>query len=227
MRRVILFDIDGTLVWGGPAKEAFCDAMLETFGTMGAVEDVSFAGKTDPQIARELLAGVGIGDSAIEDGFPALFDRYTEKLAERLVDDPVSVLPGVAELLDALSEIDDVGLALLTGNIVRGAELKLTSAGLWGHFALGSYGSDHEERDALAGIALERAREAWGSTIEAGDTVVVGDTPRDVSCGINGGTRTLAVATGHFSIQQLRDAGPDHAIEDLSNTEGVLALLTG
>ncbi len=226
MRRVVLFDIDGTLISGGPAKDAFCEAMLETFGTTGAVDEVSFAGKTDPQIVRELLASVRYDSARIESSLPDLFRRYLEKLEAHLLDRPVDVLPGVPELLAALSEMEDIGVALLTGNIVGGAELKLRSAALWGHFELGSYGSDHEERDELPAIALERARRAWRETIEASDAIVVGDTPRDVSCGQREGTRTLAVATGYFSFDQLTKTGADHVLEDLSATDEVLALLT-
>ena len=226
MRRVVLFDIDGTLISGGPAKDAFCDAMLETFGTLGDAEGVSFAGKTDPQIVRELLAGAGYDRAGVESRMPDLFRRYLQKLEVRLVDRPVDVLPGVQKLLGALSEIGDIGVGLLTGNIVGGAELKLRSAALWGYFELGSYGSDHEERDELPAIALGRARRAWRETIEPSDAIVVGDTPRDVSCGQREGTRTLAVATGHFSFRQLAEAGADHVLEDLSSTDEVLALLT-
>ena len=226
MRRVVLFDIDGTLISGGPAKDAFCEAMLETFGTKGAVDKVSFAGKTDPQIVRELLAGVGYDSARVESSLPDLFRRYLGKLEAHLPNRPVDVLPGVPELLTALSEMEDIGVALLTGNIAGGAKLKLRSAALWGHFKLGSYGSDHEERDQLPAIALERARRAWRETIELSDAIVVGDTPRDVSCGRREGTRTLAVATGYFSFDQLAETGADHVLEDLSATDEVLALLT-
>lgn len=226
MRRVVLFDIDGTLISGGPAKDAFCEAMLETFGTMGDVDGVSFAGKTDPQIARELLQGTGCDRDRVESRMPDLFGRYLEKLEVQLVDRPVNVLPGVRELLVALSEMEDIGIGVLTGNIVGGAELKLRSAELWGYFELGSYGSDHEERDELPAIALGRARRAWRETLEPSDAIVVGDTPRDVSCGQREGTRTLAVATGHFSVRQLAETGADHVLEDLSATHEVLALLT-
>ena len=226
MRRVILFDIDGTLVTGGPAKDAFRSAMIDVFGTAGDIEGLSFAGKTDPQIARELLSGVGYGPDSIEEGFPRLWQRYTERLADGLVERPMEVLRGVPELLEALSELGDIGVALLTGNIERGAELKLGSARLTDHFALGSYGSDHEERGELPGIALERAREAWGSPIRPEHAVVVGDTPRDVLCGRQVGSRTLAVATGGFSVAQLQEAGADHVVEDLTATEEVLAFLT-
>lgn len=225
MRRLILFDIDGTLVSGGPAKDAFVDAMTDVYGTPGDFENVSFAGKTDPQIARELLVAVGLPDDTIVNGFERLWEGYLGNLEARLPERPVSVLPGVPELLDALSEVDDVGVGLLTGNIAGGARLKLSSGGLWGGFDFGSYGSDHEERDELPMIALDRARELWGSHLVPRDAVVVGDTPRDVQCGKAGGTRTLAVATGSFSLDALAATNPDHARADLTQTEEVLDLL--
>lgn len=227
MRRIILFDIDGTLLSGGPAKSAFCEAMAETYGTTGETEAVSFAGKTDPQIARELLASAGIAGADVEKGFDLLWTRYLGYLEERLPADPVRVLPGVPALLDALAGHDDVGVGLLTGNIVGGARLKLGSGGLWGRFSFGSYGSDHEERDALPAIAVGRARDLWGAVVNAGDAIVVGDTPRDVACGKAGGTRTLAVATGHFSFEDLQATGADHVLRDLTSTTDVIELLTG
>jgi phosphoglycolate phosphatase-like HAD superfamily hydrolase len=136
------------------------------------------------------------------------------------------VLPGVRELLDALAGLEGVGLGLLTGNIARGAELKLGSAGLWDRFAVGGFGSDHEERNELPAVALERARAHWKVEIEASDAIVIGDTPRDVGCGQAGGTRTLAVATGSFLAAELLEAGPDHVLQDFSSTQDVLALLT-
>jgi len=225
MRRIVLFDIDGTLVWGGPAKHAFVDAMVETYGTAGSFELVSFAGKTDPQIARELLVGAGLTPGEIEEGFGRLWERYLTNLEARLPDDPVEVLPGVGALLAALGEHDDIGVGLLTGNIEGGARLKLGSGGLVEHFTFGSYGSDHEERDELPAIAVRRARDLWGELVSADRAVIVGDTPRDVACGRAGGTRTVAVATGSSGVRELEAVGPDHVLEDLSATLDVLDLL--
>jgi phosphoglycolate phosphatase len=227
MRRIVLFDIDGTLLWGGPAKHAFVDAVREIYGTPGAFEHVSFAGKTDPQIARELLLGVGLEPGEIDLGFGRLWERYLTYLEERLPGDPVTVLPGVPELLSALQDFADVGVGLLTGNIAGGARLKLASGGLLEHFAFGSYGSDHEERDELPAIAVGRARSLWGDVVTAGAAIVVGDTPRDVACGKAGGTRTLAVATGTFTTAELAASEPDHVLESLVETEHVLELLLG
>ena len=225
MRRVAFFDIDGTLMTGGPAKNAFCGAMIDTFGTVGNVEEVSFGGKTDPQIARELLVGIDYSVDLIEERFPSLWHSYTERLADELTQCPMQVLPGVHELLNILKRMDDIGVGLLTGNIARGAQLKLDSAGLTEHFVLGSYGSDHEEREHLSRIALQRARDMWSPALCPENTVVIGDTPRDVDCGLAIGARTLAVATGSFSSSQLAKAGANRVVIDLTDTDEIVSYL--
>ena len=173
MRRVAFFDIDGTLMTGGPAKNAFCGAMIDKFVTVGNIKEVSCGGKTDPQIARELLSGIGYKIDLIEERFPSLWHSSTARLADELTQCPMQVLPGVCELLNVLERMDDIGVGLLTGNIARGAELKLDSAGLAEHFALGSYGSDHEEREQLSRIALQRARDMWNPSLRPDHTVVI------------------------------------------------------
>jgi phosphoglycolate phosphatase-like HAD superfamily hydrolase len=226
MKRLLLFDIDGTLLLGGPAKGAFHTALLETFGTAGPIDSHNFAGKTDPQIARELLSATGMAHEDIEAGFPRLWDRYLRHLGERLNQKPMNVLPGVGELLEALSGEADVALGLLTGNILRGAELKLRSAGLFDHFRMGSYGSDSEIRNHLAPIALQRAAETWSVNFDPQDVWVVGDTPADIECGQAGGTRTLGVATGRYSTEVLAAVGADEVLHDLSDTAATVAILT-
>lgn len=223
--KLLLFDIDGTLVWGGPAKNAFQDAMVETFGTAGDIEGFSFAGRTDPQIARGLLRGVGMSDAEIDEGMPALWARYLGYLEERLPSHPMEVLPGVHALLDALREEAGAALGLLTGNLADGARLKLGSAGLWDYFRVGSFGSDSEVRDELPAVALARAEDHWGRTFDPAAAVVVGDTPRDVACGRSAGMRTLAVATGHHPAEELRATGADHVVEDLSDTAAAVEWL--
>lgn len=225
MKRLLLFDIDGTLVLGGPAKGAFHTALLETFGTAGDIETHNFAGKTDPQIARELLSAAGLRDEDIDTGLPGLWDRYLRHLGERLPGNPMDVLPGVAPLLEALSAQAEVALGLLTGNIVRGAELKLRSVGLFGHFRTGSFGSDSEIRNELAPIALKRASETWKVDFHPADVWVVGDTPADIHCGKAGGTRTLGVATGRYGGEELEAAGADAVLEDMADTRATVSLL--
>lgn len=227
MRRLLLFDIDGTLVAGGPAKDAFHVALVEAFGTTGPIESHPFAGKTDPQIARELLGRAGVPDAEIDRGLPALYERYLQELEQRLPDRPVSVLPGVRELVSALAELEDIALGLVTGNIAGGARLKLRGPGLDHHFAVGAYGSDAEERNELPGVALVRARERWGVEFADADVLVIGDTPRDVECGQAHGLTTVGVATGGYDVEDLEAAGADHVLVDLSDTRGVRELLVG
>jgi phosphoglycolate phosphatase-like HAD superfamily hydrolase len=222
---LILFDIDGTLVWGGPAKDAFQMAMVDTFGTHGDVEGVSFAGKTDPQIVRELLHREGVADDDIDGALPDLWMRYLARLESMLPGRPMRVLAGVTALLDALEATEEAVLGLVTGNIVGGARLKLGSVGLFHRFAVGAFASDHECRNELPGIALERARQTLGMEFTPDQAVIVGDTPKDVACGRHGGTRTVAVATGHHGVEELRRTGADHVLPDLSDTRRVMAAL--
>jgi phosphoglycolate phosphatase-like HAD superfamily hydrolase len=225
VRKLILFDIDGTLARGGPAKEAFSLAMMATFGSVGAIESYDFSGKTDPQIARDLLSTAGVEDAVIDAGLPALWDAYIGELESRIVADPMKLLPGVGKLVETLRLADDVALGLVTGNILRGARLKLASVGLAEHFRVGGYGSDHEVRDHLPGFAVARAVDAWGVTFAEQSVVVIGDTPRDVQCGKHHGTRTVAVATGRFDGGQLEQTGADAVFEDFSDVDHVLEVL--
>jgi len=137
MKRLLLFDIDGTLVWGGPAKKAFELAMELVFGTAGSIDGHDFSGKTDCQIARELLRAEGVGDGEIDAGFQRLWQEYLGELEPRLAEMPMTVLPGVRSLLEHLNEIDGVAMGLLTGNIADGARLKLDSVGLMDYFLVG------------------------------------------------------------------------------------------
>ncbi len=225
MRTLILFDIDGTLVGGGLAKAAFHTAMLETFGTAGEVDSYDFSGKTDPQIVRELLSAAGLEDAAIEAGFAGLWDRYIEELESRIGSNPMRLLPGVAGLIEALDSEPDVAIGLVTGNIIRGARLKLGSVGLAECFEVGGYGSDHAIRERLPALALERAFEAWGVRFPPESAVIVGDTPRDVECGKHEGTRTVAVATGRVPREQLETTGADAIFDDFSDVAAVMEVL--
>ncbi len=225
MPHLVLFDIDGTLLAGGAAKEAFRAALLETFGTEGDIGGVSFAGKTDPQIARELLVGAGFGHREVDRGLPRLWNAYLSELEERLQDRPVEVLGGVRELLEGLESSGEAVLGLVTGNIFDGARLKLGSAGLFERFEAGGYGSDHETRNRLPAVAIRRARETTGIDFPVERVVVVGDTPRDVECGRHEGTRTVAVATGRFTVGELRSTGADVVLEDFRDTAEAVGVL--
>ncbi len=226
MERLLLFDIDGTLVWGGgAARRAFAGALTGIFGTAGPIGTHDFSGKTDPQIARELLRTTGRSDEEIDALLPDLWERYLTGLEPELAISPPTVLPGVESLLDRLADVRGVALGLVTGNIARGAALKLGAVGLDDRFMVGGYGSDHEHRDHLPGIAMERAAGNWGVEFDAESVWVIGDTPRDVACGKAHGTRTLAVATGYFDTDHLRETDADVVMESFADVDAVLEVV--
>lgn len=228
MQKLILFDIDGTLLTThGVASRAFRYALIEVYGRTGPIDRYDFHGRTDPQIARELLRMDGMDDAAIEAGLEDLWRIYLVGLRRGLAapDADTAVLPGVVPLLDALHAGGRHLLALLTGNIEEGARLKLEAADLWQRFDFGAYGSDHERRDRLPAVAVRRARERTGLQFRTRDVVIVGDTPFDVTCGRDLGVWAVAVATGKHSAAELADAGADVVLDDLRDTDGAIAAI--
>lgn len=228
MKRLLLFDIDGTLLsTNGAARRAFHRALLQIYGTAGPIEDHAFDGKTDPQIARELLTLAGLPHAAIDARMQDLWNAYLSDLADELNATPhlTSVYPGVRELLDQLDEHDDVLIGLLTGNVARGAELKLRSAGLHEYFEFGAFGSDAEQRTGLPQIAVERAHACSGVRFGGSDVVVIGDTPADVRCGEALGVFTVGVATGRHPAEELSAVGADVVFDDFADTAAVLRVL--
>jgi phosphoglycolate phosphatase len=228
MKRLVLFDIDGTLLSAnGAPRRAFTRAMLEVYGTTGPIATHRFDGKTDPQIARELLTLAGLDDAAIDDGMPRLWDLYLHDLREELArpDHATRVYPGVHALLDALEARSDVLLGLLTGNIRPGAELKLESASIRNDFRVGAFGSDCERRDGLPPVAVDRALRLSGVAFARRDIVIIGDTPSDVTCGAALGVRAIAVATGRHGEDELQAAGADVVLPDFADVERVLEVI--
>jgi len=225
-RVLVLFDIDGTLLLtAGAGRRAITAALADRMGNGDAWQKITFDGKTDPQIVRELLEAAGDAAASDPDLIAELCDRYVGLLEEELDRSPgcTRLLPGVVPLLDELAARADVVVGLLTGNLARGAGLKLRSGGLDpARFRVGAYGSDSPHRPDLPAIAAERAAAIFGR-VPTGDTVViVGDTPSDVTCGRGIGARAVAVATGSYAVSALRDAGARAAFDDLSDTAAVL-----
>jgi phosphoglycolate phosphatase-like HAD superfamily hydrolase len=226
MKRLVLFDIDGTLLTtDGAPRRAFHRAMLEVYRTAGPIATHAFDGKTDPQIARELLTHAGLPAAAVDRGLDALWSAYLRELSAEFArpGSRTTVLPGILALLEELhARADDVLLGLLTGNIEAGATLKLRSAGIHNTFRIGAFGSDCERRDGLPPVAVARARAAVGIEFARGDIVIVGDTPSDVTCGRALEARAIGVATGRYHADELREAGAAAVFADLSATEDVL-----
>ena len=230
MRRLILFDIDGTLLAaGGAGARALRGALAEVFGTPGQTEGFSFAGKTDPQILYELLDADGFAEPHISERLPALWRSYLVRLEDELPRAEVRVLQGVHDLLDRIEAAPDEGvLGLLTGNLREGARLKLNAAGIdFERFAVGAYGCDNADRAALPEVAVQRAEERTGKRFEGREIVIVGDTPNDIACGASLGVRTIAVATGSYTEAELFPHRPDYVFPNLGDTEAVWEAIFG
>ena len=216
MTRVILFDIDGTLIrTGGAGQRAFGAAFQSEFGLADACANTSFAGRTDRGLAADILAAHQLDPS--QTNIQRIFDSYLNWLAEFLPADHHEPLPGVRDLIAGLRALPgSPAIALLTGNLSRGGELKLTHFNLWQEFAWGAFGDTHEARDDTARYALELAREKLGSDLEPVDLLILGDTERDIQCARAIGARVLAVATGMESMEELAGHQPDLLVKDLT-----------
>jgi phosphoglycolate phosphatase-like HAD superfamily hydrolase len=228
MHKLILFDIDGTLVLtGGAGMRALNRVFADNFGIEHALAGVALAGRTDRAIVEDVLHRHGRLDILHDGAFPRFCDAYFERLAvEMEVDAPGKhVLPGVKALLDRLVQFDDVELALLTGNLEQGARVKLEYFDLWRYFAWGAFGGHTTDRNTLLPVALEEAR-ARGITPRVEHVFVIGDTPHDVACARSGGAVAVGVATGPFTVDALRESGADVVFPDLSDTSRLVALLT-
>jgi phosphoglycolate phosphatase-like HAD superfamily hydrolase len=230
--RLILFDIDGTILWtDGAGRRAIHRALLDEMGTAGPIEGYRFDGKTDPQIVRELMELAGHPECNSEDRITAVCTRYVELLTAELAKptQATRVYPGIQDLLAALEPYEAGGRALvglLTGNVQHGAALKLRSAGLdFERFTVGAYGSDSHYRPNLPAIAARRAEQRTRRTFSGADIVIVGDTPDDVACARPMGARTVGVGTGYYTAAQLREAGATHAFDNLGDTAAVIRAL--
>jgi phosphoglycolate phosphatase-like HAD superfamily hydrolase len=225
-KKLVLFDIDGTLLLTGRAGEhALRAAFKERFGVDDDLSSISFAGSTDGAIARQMFAPYDIPPTA--ENIADLFDGYVHHLALELPRREGTVLPGIVALLEALHGREDCVLGLLTGNIAKGAELKLSHYGVWDFFEFGAFADDHVDRNKLGPVAHSRAVEKHGISFEAEDVFVLGDTPRDIDCARAAGFVAVAIATGSYGKDELAAHGPDFLFEDLSDTPGVLKALFG
>jgi len=228
--KLVLFDIDGTLLWtDGAGRRAVGRALHDEVGTSGPIDTYRLDGKTDPLIVRELLELAGHAAAAADPArVESVCNRYLSCLEAELAGprSATRLFPGVRELLAALEPLERAGRALvglLTGNLERGATLKLRSAGLAPErFAVGAYGSDSGVRSDLPAIAATRATQRSGRAFTGNDIVILGDTPADVQCGRPIGARAIGVATGHYDVTALQAAGAHAVFADLSDTRTLI-----
>lgn len=223
--KLVLFDIDGTILWSdGAGRRAMTRALTTAFGSSGS-PDYRYDGKTDMQIVRDLMRMDGHDDAIIDDRMKALLDEYVDRLRTELVAGTTQIhrFDGVLELLDALEARPDRTVGLLTGNIEVGAHEKLRAVGIDPlRFSVCAFGSDHEVRGELPAIAQRRAREALGLSVAGDAIVIIGDTPADIDCTRAIGARAIAVATGRYSMEELAEHGPVAVFPNLADTDAVM-----
>jgi phosphoglycolate phosphatase len=227
--RMLLWDIDGTLLRAGPvAREVFASAVAHAVGEHPGDHGIVMSGKTDPQIAREILATMRIVEAAVDEHLPVILARLEAELALAVaaIRADGHVLPGVPELLARCAESSETVQTVLTGNIAANAALKLAAFELdrWLDLSLGAYGSDHHDRRELVPIAVERARRRG---VEPEELWVIGDTPNDLACARAGGARCILVATGRVPYAELAALDAEAVLQDLSDVAAVIRLLEG
>lgn len=211
-RKVVLFDVDGTLIdTGGAGGRSWSFAFRDAFGVDGDIRKFSEVGMTDPVVARQTFEGT-LGREPTTDEVIRLMMRYVLRLPEEVASSPgYRVMPGVHDLLERLVEADTL-LGLVTGNIEGAAHIKISRAGLQRFFLFGGYGSDSAVRSDLTRAAIARAEALSGHHIDPSQVLVVGDTPRDIEAAHGAGAVAVGVATGEYSVEQLRDGGADHVL---------------
>jgi phosphoglycolate phosphatase len=213
--RLILFDIDGTLIDSGGAGIRSLDlAFKEVFSVENAFQGISMAGKTDTQIIKEGFRKNGMSpDGHIN----VVIAAYLDNLRKEIQNERRHVKPGIYEFLDKLSLLKDTALGLLTGNLEKGARIKLEPFKLNGYFPSGAFGSDDEDRNMLLPVAVRRFQELYQRKINIRDSIVIGDTPRDVECAHIYGALCIGVATGPYTYESLVQAGAEYVVEDLTD----------
>ena len=224
MPKLVLFDIDGTLVLtGGAGLRAMTRACTEVVGHADALDGIPVAGRTDWIILHDTLTR--LGRELDRDLFDRLRDRYVDYLRHEILQPGKGfngALPGVPDLLASLHGRDDVYLGLLTGNFAAGARIKLERFDLWRYFRCGAYGDDAPDRNALVPVAVERAAACGIPSLPPADVVVVGDTPHDVACARAAGATAIGVATGGCTADELRACGADVVFDTLRDTRRVI-----
>lgn len=223
MKTLLLWDIDGTLLAsGGAGMRALRVALRQVFGIDGSLDDLDWAGRTDRFIIAQVFQKFGIAPTL--QAFERYVDGYAEALPAELARS-TSVLPGVLELLRAADARPDVVQGLLTGNLRRGAEIKLGHHGLWDFFAFGAFADDSPNRNELGPHALRRAAEHANHLFQPDRVWIIGDTPHDIACGRAIGANTLALPTGHHSADELAAHRPTAMLQNLNDAAAFWRLI--
>ena len=222
---LLLWDIDGTLVCTDRAGERSLLMLIkELYGRdLGGKLPVQLQGRTDTSIARDILQYLGIVSSPAEER--RFRDSYLELLPRALPAGKSKLHPGIREALDAVHAHPEIHQGLLTGNHEEGARLKLSHLGIWHFFEFGAYADDSHLRNELGPFALARAKEKLGIEFPPERVWIIGDTPHDIACGKAIGAKTIAVATGSFTVEQLAEHSPTHTFKDLSDTQALLKVI--
>jgi len=223
---LLLFDIDGTLLRSdGVGRRTIREALSDIVGRPVSSDTVSFSGRTDPAIMRDVLLESGCSREEADELLPECLRTFATVFSERVQPENMTVLPGVLDLLDTVVERYGRTLGLVTGNLDITAEAKLRAGGLDGYFSFGAYGSDHEDRNLLPALAMERARSHGHDDVRSERTVVIGDTEHDISCSRHANVAVVAVATGKIPYETLFQHSPDLLLKDLSVHDDILRFL--
>jgi phosphoglycolate phosphatase-like HAD superfamily hydrolase len=225
-RRILLFDIDGTLLDPRGEVNVFRDALIKVFGTAGPIDTYDMAGKTDWRIITDLMHLAGVEEEAIERKLLQAFDVYAQLFAESASELFIDTFPGVFELVERIIDDQDFVMGLVTGNVRELVPHKLRSGGLDPvHFPFGAYGSENIDRNVLPTLALNRLEVITNEPASLESVLIIGDTPHDVSCARHTGVKVMCVATGTYSFEELAASEPDYLLEDFSDTEEVMRIL--
>ncbi len=225
--KVLLFDIDGTILrTGGAGRRTMDRIFLELWGVPDAFEGTRADGKTDPMIFREMLEQHGVRVEDAESAIAEIQRRYEAGFADEMRDSPAVLMPGIEAVLDAVANRDDVAVGLVTGNLETTARIKVEHFGLGHHFPFGAYSSDSPARRDLPPVAVSRAEALRGRAIGLGrHVIVIGDTPHDVDCALHNGCTAVGVGAAGWSAAELADAGAHAVLDDLADLDAVLAAL--
>lgn len=222
---LLLWDIDGTLVYMDRAGErAFLIATRDLYQRdLGDKLPVALQGRTDKSIAHDLLEYLGVKQTPEE--VKRFVDGYVSHLPRTMPAGKARLLPGIREALDAVHAHPEIHQGLLTGNLKEGARLKLTHLGIWNYFEFGAFADDSHIRDELGPFAVARAEKQLNLKFPPENIYIIGDTPHDIACGKAIGAKTIAVATGAFSVAELAALEPTHTFADFSDTQALLKVI--